>query len=117
MNDRVIRDLILWSRKLNFELTPQIKCEMRKAMRNYIEPLQSLTAKVHRVYTDAESMAEFYIMQDTGWTDEDIQNFIEENWIRINSMYDCTGKMFTVSLSVKRIPIGLSVVHHTALDI
>ena len=117
MNDRVIRDLILWSRKLNFELTPQIKREMRKAMRNYIEPLQSLTAKVHRVYTDAESMAEFYIIPETNWTDEEIREFIEENWIRNYSMYDCTGKMFTSSFDVTRIPVGLSVVHHMSLDI
>lgn len=33
------------------------------------------------------------------------------------SVYDCTGKVFTVSLSVKRIPLGLSVVHHMSLDL
>lgn len=117
MNDRVLRDLIVWSRKFKFELTPEVKREMRKHMRDYIEPLQPLSAKVHRVYTDYDSVAEFYIMSDPGWSDAEIQEFIEENWIRIASPYDCTGKLFTVSLSVKRVSIGLSVVHHMSLDL
>lgn len=117
MTYATIRDLTMWSRKLNFELTPQIKREMRRFMRNHIEPLQPLTAKIHRVYTGDDSMAEFYIIPETNWTDEEIRDFIEENWIRNYSMYDCTGKMFTSSFDVTRIPVGLSVVHHMSLDI
>lgn len=117
MTYATIRDLIMWSRKLNFELTPQIKREMRRFMRNHIEPLQPLTAKIHRVYTGDDSMAEFYIIPETNWTDEEIREFIEENWIRNYSMYDCTGKMFTSSFDVTRIPVGLSVVHHMSIDI
>ena len=117
MNYNVIRDLLTWSRKFGFELTPQIKREMRSFMRNHIEPLQPLSAKIHRVYTANDSMAEFYIMVDPGWTDAEIREFVEENWIRNYSMCDCTGKVFTVSLNVKRIPLGLSVVHHMSLDV
>lgn len=117
MNYNVLRDLITWSRKFGFELTPQIKREMRSFMRDYIDPLQPLSAKVHQVRTGDTSIAEFYITDDPGWTDEEIRDFISENWIRNYSMYDCTGKVFTVSLNVKRIPLGLSVVHHMDLDL
>lgn len=117
MNDRVIRDLILWSRKLNFELTPQIKREMRSYMRNYIEPLRSIRESVHRIFVNDEDAAEFYIIPETDWTDTEIQEFIQENWIRIVSPYSPTGKVFTSGFEVKRIPIGLSVIHHTSIDI
>ena len=37
---------------------------------------------------------------DSPFTEEEKQEYIEDNWIRINSPYDCTGKWFTSRIVV-----------------
>lgn len=48
---------------------------------------------------------------------DDIEEFIEDNWQRIYSMYDCTGKAFT--RDIRCFPInGKTIVYHfKSLDI
>lgn len=50
-------------------------------------------------------------------SDEYINKFVEDYRIRINSPYDCTGKMFTMFLHWSRQPAGVVVVHEMGYDI
>lgn len=51
-------------------------------------------------------------------TDEEINEIVEEMWLRIYSPYDCTGKHFTLWINTHRNPSGLvSFVHRIGVDV
>ena len=48
-------------------------------------------------YGDSLYTKEFF---NTPFTDEEKDEFIEDQWQRICSPYDCTGKLFTTSIRI-----------------
>lgn len=68
---------------------------------------------------DDESMIEYgFISKRTDLTDDEIEEWVDDNTIRIYSPYDCTGQIFTRWIETHRNPNGLaSFVHHMGLDV
>lgn len=65
-----------------------------------------------KIFFDAygESWAEKVILPYE-MTAEEIEGYIEENWVRIYSMYDCTGMVFTQD--IRLFPVnGKTIVYH-----
>lgn len=60
---------------------------------------------------------EYCIITDAEFTDEELREIIEEEWIHIYSPYDCTGKVFTSSLTATRMPCGILFVHCKGVDV
>lgn len=57
-------------------------------------------------------------MFDTPFDHEEWQDFCDNTWVEICSPYDCTGKMFSVSLDAYTLKDGRTWVYHTmALDV
>lgn len=51
------------------------------------------------------------------WSDEEKREFIDDNWVEINSPYDCTGKIFTYRISVCNTPKGVVAYIFEARDV
>ena len=45
------------------------------------------------------------------------REFEEDHWIYSNSLYDCTGRTFTVGIEHFDVPGGTWIYHHKALDV
>ena len=61
---------------------------------------------------------EYGFLRGTNWTDEEVEEIIDDMVYRVHSMYDCTGEPTTVWLTWHRNPSGLiSFVHHVTIDI
>lgn len=61
---------------------------------------------------------EYGFFEAKDWTDEEIQEFVDDMEIHINSPYDCTGMVFTQWITWHRNPCGLvSVIHKKGLDV
>lgn len=67
---------------------------------------------------DADAYEYGFLSKRTDLTDEEIQEMVDDMWIRICSMYDCTGKRFTRYIHTHRNPNGLvTFVHAMGLDV
>lgn len=93
----------------------------RRVHKQKVKELKPIT-EVSRCYYYREdydsSFCEFWLEDLQGWTDEDIKEYVEDMWERINSPYDCTGKRFTIYIHWHRNPCGLvSFVHYMGIDL
>lgn len=82
--------------------------------------IKSLQDDTHLHYSDrlGESWFEYGFFEAKDWTDEEIQEFVDDMEIHINSPYDCTGMVFTQWITWHRNPCGLvSVIHKKGLDV
>lgn len=50
------------------------------------------------------------------FTEEEIEEYIEENWIYIRSAYDCTGRTFTIDIRCFPMDEKTIVYHFKAID-
>ena len=66
---------------------------------------------------DGESFWEKRLFPEARWADDEIEEYIESEWIYIRSAYDCTGKVFTWRISVFNTPKGVVAYHFYALDV
>lgn len=83
------------------------------------EPVKSMLEQDHVLSSSDGEVTYFglYNFDDT-WTDEDLDEYIDNRRVVINSDYDCTGLLFTSHIHWHRNPCGLvSIVHTLNLDI
>lgn len=85
-------------------------------------PISSLSngdARIHYDPDDYESWVEYgFIVNSEDWTDEDIREWVDEEWMRVTSPYDCSGQTFTYGIHWHRNPCGLiSYQHHKSIDV
>lgn len=67
---------------------------------------------------NGEYWTEYGFLIGTDYTDEQVQEIIDEMYERIYSLYDCTGRPFTRWIDWHRNPSGLiSYRHYKGLDI
>lgn len=109
-----------------------MKRQLRKAQKENNDPLRwplrnhffselavclppSAVWRVH--YTDWDSWKKYAIFADNGYSDEDIEEILKDEWVEIHSPYDCTGKPFTHYVHWKRCPAGIAVVVCMGLDV
>ena len=78
-----------------------------------------ITPRIAYDPNDPESWTEYgFIKESEQWNEQDIQEWKKEEWIRICSPYDCTGKPCTMWISTHKNPCGLvSFIHKKALDL
>ena len=50
------------------------------------------------------------------FTEEEIESYIEDNWLSIYSWYDCTGKTFTRRIKIFPLQGKTIVYHYKAID-
>lgn len=76
-------------------------------------------ARIHCGPEDYDSFVKYgFIKGSESWTDEDIEEWVRETWLRIYSPYDCTGKCFTYDIHWHRNPNGVvSYVHQMGVDV
>lgn len=111
---------------LNWE---RAKRDLRRSIAESVDPL---TIPIRRTFKEMFTLPwrtvfpgkdcwdywkEFCIVTDTEFTDEELDELIRENWIHINSPYDCTGRVFTSHLSAIRIPCGTLFIHCKGVDV
>lgn len=73
------------------------KRELRKMLKPLnVDPFEE-TYHYKDEYGDSYYIKEFF---DVHFTDEEKEEFINDQWQRIHSAYDCTGKCFTTSIRV-----------------
>lgn len=108
--------------------TDALKREARLRTAKRIDPLtiplrrtmkEAATLPWRIFYPDEsrEWWKEYCIIIDAEFTDEQLDEFIEEEWIHIHSPYDCTGKVFTSSITVTRMPCGILFIHTKGVDV
>ena len=104
------------------------KKEARERTAEKIDPLtiplrrtmkEAFTLPWRTIYPDDsyEWWREYCIVTDAQLTDEELDELIKEQTIHINSPYDCTGKVFTSSLTATRMPCGILFIHTKAVDV
>lgn len=103
--------------------------EAKKEIRNYYKILERNKYLYHgengemygkRINTggDWDSFWEKYFFEGECWTEEEKREFIEDNWIHYKpSPYDCTGQVFTWSISCFNVPGGVVCYIRNALDV
>lgn len=106
-----------------------IKQELRSRSAHRKDPL---SVPLRRTYAEAYSLPwrtffpdpesgewwkEYCIVTDQQFTDEELDEIIRENWISNCSPYDCTGKVFTSSLTAVRVPCGTLFIHCKGIDV
>ena len=64
-----------------------------------------------------ESISEFAIAKDCDWTDDDLRDLVNDEWIYVRGPYDCTGQWFTSDFHWKRTPAGVVLIHTKGLDV
>ena len=71
------------------------------------------------VYRDEMGETGYYygIFDDDGETDEEIEEYCDSLVMRINSPYDCTGKLFTQYITWKRTSMGIRIIHAWGRDV
>lgn len=92
---------------------PLIASPLRRPMKQ----LFKLPWRVRYDREDYESHAEYCIVADAKFTNEEKQELIELLWINIFSPYDCTGKVFTTSIHIADLPCGTLIIHRKAIDV
>lgn len=68
---------------------------------------------------DYESWVEYgFIVNSEDWTDEDVREWVDEEWVRVTSPYDCSYQTFTNGIHWHRNPCGLiSYQHYKSIDV
>lgn len=82
--------------------------------------IKSLQEEERLCYSDrlGESWLEYGFFEAEDWTDEEIQEYVDDMEIHVYSPYDCTGQPFTQWITWHRNPCGLiSIIHKKSLDI
>lgn len=116
-------DIIKRKRKFRTEedmLKYFLKRGYKATHRSSPKKMESLLVTERICYDDDnESIREYgFIIGAENVTDEEIEECCRDEWIRINSPYDCTGKWFTARISWHRNPSGLvSYIHEKWLDV
>ena len=109
--------LLYWGARIPDDL----KRRYRKEAKKYYDPLaRSMRDGVWRAYyseDNPDSWTEYTIMPDNGITDEEMKELVDDMWIEIRSMYDCTGKAFTQNIHWARTPAGIVLVHRKGIDV
>ena len=112
--------------QLTYELWRKFSIEpsasQKRRMRKYVSEVRDrfrlpMTQALRTTYPDDYSCVEYGIIPETDWTDDEILEFVNNVWVHNYNPYDCTGKLYTSSIHVSRISIGLAYVHHFALDV
>jgi len=85
-------------------------------------PIPSLSngdARIHCDPDDYESWVEYgFIVNSEDWTDEDVMEWVDEEWVRVTSPYDCSYQTFTNGIHWHRNPCGLiSYQHYKSIDV
>ena len=107
----------LW-RKFGCEPTPAYKRRMRKYASEIHDRFHSpMTQTLRTACSNDDSLVKYGIIPETDWTDDEILEFVDNVWVHNHSPYDCTGKLYTSSVHVSRISIGLAYVHRFVLDV
>ena len=67
---------------------------------------------------DGTNWTEYGFFEAEGLTDEEIQEYVDGMREEIHSLYDCTGREFTLWIEWHRNPCGwISVIHRKGLDV
>lgn len=82
-----------------------------------LKPVQSLSEGLHiRVSESGETWREYGIIDSMN--DSELDELINDEWITINSPYDCTGKAFTCWIDTTRNRNGsINWIHCKGLDV
>lgn len=78
------------------KILEQTKRELRRRQKHKINPFEET---YHYRGDDWESYYSKEFFHST-FTEEEKEEFIESQWIRIYSPYDCTGRKFTTSIRI-----------------
>lgn len=99
------------------EFMADLKRDYRRILRRApVRQKLPLIAEERTIATSDESLATYRIYPGK-WSKNDIEELVEDMTIRINSPYDCTGKLFTEYIHAEPCNIGLVVVHHMSIDV
>lgn len=67
---------------------------------------------------DGDSFWQKIFFNGERWTDEEIKEFIEANWVSAKpSQYDCTGQTFTWAIDCFNVPSGVVCYIRYAMDV
>lgn len=95
-----------------------LKRSLRRYWATKENSLKSICGNLHCHYDlEGDGCTEYIILPGQHWSDEEIREYIGENWLRTYSMYDCTGKVFTSDLIVRNVPAGVLIIHVKGIDI
>lgn len=96
-------------------LMERIVCKANN--KGVLKPIQSLSEGLHiRVSESGESWKEYGIIDNM--SDSELDELINDEWLTINSPYDCTGKAFSCWIDTKRNKSGLiSWIHCKGIDV
>ena len=91
--------------------------ELKKAQGE--DPLRfSILSGAARIRAESwdEGLTEYRILRGE-WTPEEIREKVDNEWISINSPYDCTGRFFTECIHTSITPAGLVWIHRIGVDV
>lgn len=118
---KLIRDRERYPNPRNLQGLPQIKRIYRQNLRevqsedNLRRGLMQGAIRI-RYDEDGEGATEYKILKGE-YSPHEISEIVDREWTRISSPYDCTGKMFTVSIHAALTPAGLVFVHRMGVDV
>lgn len=105
------QDLIKYLLKNYYKRTHPVRQERKSLLED---------ARVHYSGNEyGDGFVEYgFIKGSEFWTDDDVQEWIECEWQRICSPYDCTGLAFTQGIDWHRNPSGIvSYQHYKGIDV
>lgn len=117
-----IRQMEDWikSRGLNIHLLRDQKRRLRQQMAlNHPDPMQlslNRCTKTICPYPDGEMLYEYTLLPPT-WTEEQLAEKRDNELIRHNCAYDCTGQLFSRWVYWKRVPCGIVWIHCKVRDV
>ena len=110
-NDRIKWEIYAIIKKINPERAKEYKA---KALRLKYIPQNSGWVTAFNKDFDSFTTKRFFPFF---FNDEEKREFENDFWVSVNSPYDCTGQIFTVSIDFYKVHNGTWVYHHKALDV
>lgn len=110
-NDRIKWEIYCILKKQNPEKAKKYKAEILRL--KYIPHNSGWLKVINRDY-DSFTIKKFFPFF---FDDDEKQEFVNDYWESINSPYDCTGQIFTVSIDFYKVKNGTWVYHHKSIDI
>ena len=101
-------------------LTDKHKITVRAAMKKVRDPLLFSLTEESRIYypkDDYESWTEYGIYEDKGYSDEELIELFDEQYVDVQCDYSPTGRPYTRYIHWKRMPIGIAYAIHWGLDV
>lgn len=101
-------------------LNAKHKIDVRASMKKISDPIMFPLTKESRIHyprEDGESWTEYGIMEDKGYSYQELKEFWDDQYVTTGCAWSPSGRPFTRYIHWKRTPVGIAYAIYWGLDV